>query len=314
MLEAGFIGSRFLHFMAVLSLLGTAFFPLYTFRGRLQSFSADQPRLVNQIRWTLIASVLLAFLSAVSWFAFTAGAMAGDMSQVTDPEIMSAMMQATDFGPLWVARFAVLFLIALLLIRWPSRPAQWLLPLLAAVLLASLAGTGHARATQGLAGVLHMASDAAHLVAAGIWLGGLWPLGYMIAATRNARGDPNRQLAMGDVLTRFSGVGTITVAVLVASGLVNSWFLVGSPMALLSSPYGWLLSAKIALFLLMALLATANRFWLTPKISAFPTSQEWLARLRLHVFGEQALGLFVIGLVSVLGTLEPAISQSGAAQ
>ena len=59
----------------------------------------------------------------------------------------------------------------------------------------------------------------------------------------------------------------------------------------------------------MALLATANRFWLTPKLSCFPTTQEWLARLRLHVLGEQTLGMVVIGIVSVLGTLEPAISK-----
>jgi putative copper resistance protein D len=175
------------------------------------------------------------------------------------------------------------------------------------LLLASLAGTGHARATEGWGGYIHQASDAAHLIAAGVWLGGLWPLGLMIAASSSRISQDG--LAIGDVLTRFSGVGTIAVAVLVASGAVNSWFLVGTPAALFSTIYGWLLSVKVALFVFMALLASANRFWLTPKLIDFPTSGAWLARLRLHVFGEQALGLMVVGLVSLLGTLEPAIAQ-----
>jgi putative copper resistance protein D len=262
---------------------------------------------VRQIRWILSFSALLALLSGISWFIFTAGTMAGGLSQAFQPDSLKAMVQATDFGPLWIARFVLLVIAAALLLRWPLRPAHWALPIAASLLLASLAGTGHARATEGWDGYLHQASDAAHLIVAGVWLGGLWPLGLMIAASSSRISQDG--LAIGDVLTRFSGVGTIAVAVLVASGAVNSWFLVGTPAALFSTTYGWLLSVKVALFVFMALLASANRFWLTPKLIDFPTSGAWLARLRLHVFGEQALGLIVVGLVSLLGTLEPAIAQ-----
>ena len=309
MLEAGLIGSRLLHFIAVLTLFGAALFPLYTFRQGARSFAAYEPRLARQIRLILSLSVLLAFLSGIGWFVFTAGAMAGDLSQAVDSDILKAMVQATDFGPLWITRLVMLVLTAALLVRWPLHPAQWAMPIAASLLLASLAGTGHAQGTEGWGGYIHQGSDAAHLVAAGVWLGGLWPLGLMIAASRDVSRLSDDRLAIGEVLTHFSGVGSVAVAVLVASGLVNSWFLVGTPGALFSTNYGRLLSLKIALFLCMALLASANRFWLTPKLSAFPTSETWLARLRLHVCGEQALGLIVVGLVSLLGTLEPANSQ-----
>ena len=309
MLEAGLIGSRLLHFLAVLSLFGAALFPLYTFRGSVQSFAADEPRLAHQIRWILFISVLLALFSGIGWFVFTAGTMAGDLSQAFNSDILKAMIQATDFGPLWIVRFVLLVLVAALLVRWPLQPTHWALPIVASLLLASLAGTGHARGTEGWGGYTHMTSDAAHLLAAGVWLGGLWPLGLIVAASRDLSRGSEGRLMIGDVLTRFSGVGTIAVAVLVASGVVNSWFLVGNPAALFSNAYGRLLSVKVAIFLFMALLASANRFWLTPKLSIFPTSDAWLARLRLHVFGEQALGLVVVALVSVIGTLEPAITQ-----
>ena len=309
MLETGLIGSRFVHFVAALSLLGAALFPLYIFRGQTQALAIDHPRLVRRIRWLMVGSALFSLLSGAGWFLFTAGTMAGDLSQAANPDVLSAMMRATDFGPVWLARFVLLLMIFFMLPRWPRRAAVWLVPILAALLAGSLSLTGHARANEGWTGVVHIGSDATHLIAAGIWLGGLWPLGFMIAALRRARDDSQNEMAIGDVLTRFSGIGTITVAVLVATGLLNSWLLVGTPDALVTSSYGRILSLKIVLFLLMAMLATANRFWLTPKLEASPSSKEWLARLRSHVIGEQVLGLLVLGVVSVLGTLEPATAQ-----
>ena len=52
-------------------------------------------------------------------------------------------------------------------------------PILSAVLLASLAGVGHSQIEDGWAGVIHEASDVAHLLAAGAWLGGLVPLDHV---------------------------------------------------------------------------------------------------------------------------------------
>lgn len=308
MLDAGLIASRLAHYLAVLSLFGAALYPLYAFRQGAQSIATDVPILARQMRWILSVSVALALLSGMGWFVFTAGAMAGDLSQTLDSDLLKAMVDATDFGPLWIARLLLLVLITALLARWPLKPAHWALPLLASFLVASLAGTGHAQATAGWTGVLHQASDAAHLLAAGIWLGGLWPLGMVIVASKGDRDASGNQWVIGEVLTRFSGVGTFAVAILVASGMVNSWFLVGTPGALFSTTYGLLLLLKLVLFLIMVLLASANRFWLTPKLNASPTSEIWIARLRSHVFGEQVLGLLVVGLVSLLGTLEPAIT------
>jgi putative copper resistance protein D len=54
---------------------------------------------------------------------------------------------------------------------------------LAAVLLASLAGwpaQAISQIEEGWASVVHVGSDAAHLLAAGAWLGGLVPLGFIL--------------------------------------------------------------------------------------------------------------------------------------
>jgi len=82
--------------------------------------------------------------------------------------------------------------------------------------------------------------------------------------------------------------------------------MIGSPLALFLSLYGELLFAKIVLLVFMALLATANRFWITPhlKIAGSPPSEIWLSRLRWHVLAEQTLGVAVLALVSYFGTLQ----------
>ena len=308
MLEAGLIASRFLHYVAVLSLFGASLYPLYTFRGRLDFLASEQAQFTRRLRRMLFLAVILTLISGLGWFVFTTAAMTDDMMHVIDSTTLHMMMEATDFGPLWVIRLTLAVIIGILLLGWPRKASRIAVPLLAALLLASLAGTGHTRATEGWAGWVHIASDATHLLAAGFWLGGLWPLGLLVVAARD--GDTNA-LPIAEVLRRFSGVATGTVAALLASGLVDSWFLVGSFGMLVSTIYGQLLLAKVTLFGLMALLAAANRFWITPRLDEerSPTRGRWLHRLRYHVVAEQVLGMGVLAVVSLLGTLQPAISQ-----
>jgi putative copper resistance protein D len=105
------------------------------------------------------------------------------------------------------------------------------------------------------------------------------------------------------------------VAVLVATGLVNGWFLVGPTRlaGLWTTPYGLLLSVKLALFAGMLALAAANRFRLTPALGAAldgavgPT--EALSALRRSLLVETSLAFAVLGLVAWFGMLAPVSAQ-----
>ena len=105
-------------------------------------------------------------------------------------------------------------------------------------------------------------------------------------------------------------MGYVAVATLIGSGLVNSWFLVGSVRNLLNTPYGQILLTKVAVFAAMLALAAANRFWLVPsmsgRLSDGSSSSRWL---RNHVFAEQFLGVMLLLAVSFLGTLRLAAGQ-----
>jgi len=104
------------------------------------------------------------------------------------------------------------------------------------------------------------------------------------------------------------------VAALIASGLINAWFLVGSVGKLATTPYGQLLLLKLGLFFGMLALAALNRFHLVPSLVAAQENGESLAsslrRLRWSVRGEQVLGLLIVLIVSELGTMQPAIASA----
>jgi copper resistance protein D len=118
---------------------------------------------------------------------------------------------------------------------------------------------------------------------------------------------------LDQILLRFSGMGYIAVAMLAGSGLVNCWYLVGRFTALLTTQYGQLLLAKLVIFAGMLLLALMNRFWLVPSMNRARADgaglSVWTDRLRNHVLGEQLLGLMILLIVSVLGTIRPAAGQ-----
>jgi copper resistance protein D len=314
MIDVGLIVARFLHYAAVTTLAGASFFPLYTYpRGR-----GCQPiALTRWLQTVLFIAANVALLSGILWFIFAVANMSGTLEGVLDRETLSTVLGDTNFGNVWIARLVLsIMTVAAIWNRFDSKSSpRWdvIASVLAALLLASLAGVGHSQIEEASASVIHMASDAAHLLAAGAWLGGLVPLGFLLL---NYAGNSDAALPidLDRVLLRFSGMGYVAVATLIGSGLINSWFLVGTVSGLLETAYGRVLVTKLVLFAGMLALAVSNRFWIVPLLTKARTDDRsgpvvWSARLRNHVLGEQVLGLMVLLIVSVLGTLRPAVGQ-----
>ena len=299
MLEAGLILSRFLHYSSALVLFGLTLFPLYAHAGRgALSVPRPDPWLHRSTLWV----ALVTLLSCVPWLAFTAANMAGDMSASLDWQTLGPVLRDTAFGHVWVARVALaLLVVALVALARAPNPVP--LALLSAALLGTLASVGHTQQSEGAAAILHPSAAALHLLAGGAWIGGLLALAHALI---HAEGDEER------VLARFSGMGYVAVAVLLATGFVNGWYLVGTFDALVHTLYGQLLLVKLCLFAGMLGLAITNRFWLVPSLGEGGKADRHrtLVRLRRHVIAEEALGLLIIVIVSALGTIEPAATQA----
>jgi copper resistance protein D len=262
MIDLGLVVARLLHYVAVTTLAGVSFFPLYAY--------ADAEPVVL-LRWrqgVLVAAAVAALLSGILWFVFAVANMSGTLADVADREVLWTVLNETTFGRAWTARLILsIIMVGLFWNRVVSKPGprrDLIPPVLSAVLLISLAGVGHSQIEEGVAGIIHVVSDAAHLLAAGAWLGGLVPLGYLLLLRergRRARSD------LDGILLRFSGMGYIAVATLIGSGLVNGWFLIGNVSGLFATPYGQLLIAKLVLFAGMLALAVSNRFWIVPALT-----------------------------------------------
>jgi putative copper resistance protein D len=311
MIDLGLVVARLLHYAAVTTLAGVSFFPLYAYAD------AEPVVLLRRRQGVLLAAAITALLSALLWLAFAVANMSGTLADVADREVLWTVLNETTFGRVWTARLVLsIIMVGLFWNRIVStfrRRRDLITPVLAAVLLISLAGVGHAQIEEGIAGIVHVVSDAAHLLAAGAWLGGLVPLGYILLLHGRESGSTQKG-ELNETLLRFSGMGYVAVAALMGSGLLNSWFLIGNVSSLFATPYGQLLIVKLFLFAGMLALAVSNRFWLVPSLTEGREddrngSTAWIGKLRNHVLGEQFLGLAVLLVVSVLGTMQPAIGQ-----
>jgi len=93
-----------------------------------------------------------------------------------------------------------------------------------------------------------------------------------------------------------------------ATGIVNTWILVGSFHALLAAEYGKILMLKLVVFAVMLVFAAVNRFRLTPQLAvSSATERDALRRLTRNSTIEIALGFVIFAIVGLLGTLHPAI-------
>jgi putative copper resistance protein D len=172
---------------------------------------------------------------------------------------------------------------------------------LALIILIGPAWTGHAGATPGVAGELPLGADALHLLAAGTWLGGLPPLAMLLAIAGQQK-EPRWAAVTATVVQRFSFLGVISVATLLASGIANSYYQVGTLNNLFATTYGQLVLIKIALFAAMIALACLNRFYLTPRLATAGN----VRRLYQTSLAETGLGFAAIVVVGFLGAMAPA--------
>ncbi|WAU86010.1 copper resistance protein CopC [Streptomyces sp. Qhu-G9] len=131
----------------------------------------------------------------------------------------------------------------------------------AAGLAATWAMAEHASA--GIQTGIAMPADILHLLAVAVWLGGLSTL--LVALYRAPSIEPS-------VVRRFSRVAFGSVAVLVVTGIYQSWRQVGTWSALTGTWYGQLLLIKVALVVVLVGIAWISRRW-TAQLSQVPAEE-----------------------------------------
>jgi putative copper resistance protein D len=195
MIDLGLVVARLLHCAAVTTLAGVSFFPLYAYAD------AEPIALLRQRQAVLLAAAIVALLSGVLWFVFSVANMSGTLADVTDPDVIWTVVHDTRFGSVWTARLVLSIIMVGLIwnhfdLKFASR-RDLITPVLAAALLISLAGVGHSQIGEGAAGIVHVVSDAAHLLAAGRMAGRTGAARLHSLAARQREGATRTEKRLG---------------------------------------------------------------------------------------------------------------------
>jgi copper transport protein len=223
--------------------------------------------------------------------------LAGGFAEALDPTTLARVL-GTGFGLAALVRLAGLAALVVALAQRNFVPMLGAAGALAVA--ASFAFTGH---TVPLNSPVLSALLVFHLLAVAFWTGSFIPL---LRATWGTDVEATRAL-----MRTFSAVAVVLVAGLVAAGAAIAWFLIGGLTALVTTPYGLALSAKITLVAVMLALAAVNKWRLVP---ALRTGRAAVARLRRSISSEAALAFLVIVATTALTSVPPPTGDHGAVE
>jgi putative copper resistance protein D len=266
------------------------------------------------VPWASIVGIatLLAMILSVFQLIALAASMSGTTLTAVDRATISMLLDGGAMGRAWKVRVGALLVIlmALILTRRAPGASRTVSAAGGGVALATMAWFGHGASDEGAAGWTHLMADLAHLWAAGVWTGALVGLSWLLLRSPNDASHGHAALCER-ALGGFSGLGTLIVATLVVTGLINTWFLIGIDhiASLMADPYGRLLLVKLAAFGCMIVLAALNRYRLTPALERVlkesGDAARSLSRLRVSLLTETAMLATILGLVAWFGTLPP---------
>lgn len=298
---------RWLVLVGILAVAGGLSFLLWVLRPALNRAAPEAGRAalaatltgrVVRLMWAGMVLFVLASVAQLLWQLYRA-------------ELFNAgaltFIGGAYWGRMWVLRMVLAVVLALVLPRPGASPAarqpsrDLLALLLAAATLLTLSLVSHAAATAGIEAPA-VITDYLHLLAAGVWVGGLFHfLAVMPLVFRQLHGE-ERQTFLATLTPYFSALAIVCVAALALTGIISTYAQVTVPVAL-RTPYGSALLVKLALIVPLLLLGAMNLVLYSPRLKREPAAGE---RLRNSVRLEVLLAGLLLLAVGFLTSLEPA--------
>ncbi|MCA1566012.1 MAG: copper resistance protein CopC/CopD [Acidobacteria bacterium] len=318
---------RWLGYLAMMTLLGGFASRLFVLGPALREARADGPETAGQASGAAsgrsvllfrvsIAALILSLLTALVLQSSAVHSVG--LGEALSPSRLGGVIVVTGYGKSWLvqaAASAVLLIIIALFGRAVSRDPEgehkglWWAGLAAsALLVAGPSLTGHA-AVAAKHFRLAAVSDWLHLVAGGVWVGGLFHLALTLPRALAGFDGEQRARALGRVISLFTRMVLPSVAVLTLAGIYNAYAHLGGVRALWVTPYGLTLAAKLALVLVMLVLGALNGFRFGPRTRRFNGDEAGRAGVE-RGFGrsvkvEAALGVLVLLISAFLVFISP---------
>lgn len=197
--------------------------------------------LLNRGAWAMFAVLVVAGLVEISLYAVRASG---------EPFSLGLFLEAwfgTRVGYVWLARLGFA-LITVLVSAWAVRERKlsywWAAAGLGGVLLMTLTQLSHAAAE---ARFLPFLADWLHVIAASVWMGGLFGFSLLIFGPLRTAPPEIRAKTLGRTVRRFSKVATVAVLVIVFTGVYAILLQVPSLSAAATSFYGRALVMKLGI-------------------------------------------------------------------
>jgi copper transport protein len=261
---------------------------------------ADVP-LVPAGRRTVVGAAGVGALATLLAVPLQAASLVDRAGGAVDGATLAAVLEA-GFGRSVLLGLGGLLLLGLAIPRLPAAPAAGFGAAGALLTLGAFLLTGHTAVSEPQ--VVTLAANLAHTAAAGVWLGGLVLLPLALR-DRRAADDLD---AGARLVGRFSTVATLALGAVAAGGLALAWVEVRD-LAALATPYGLVLSVKVAVVAGVAALGAYNNRRLVPAVRTGATGG-W-DRLSRTVRLEAAGLVGVVAITAVLVTIVPARVEAG---
>jgi copper transport protein len=320
LLRVSFTLVRFAAFAANALIFGAVPLLMLILRPALQSLDARSwrpgrmqlaVRLEGLLRASLVASAVATVLALLLQTALVSLLDEGDLGLDALETVLS-----TSFGIWNLIRLPVLGALSVLLYQRvqdlalsgmapgekdPGRAWWSLWGLLALVLLATWSFAGHAAASNPAWAAL--TNDVVHLAAGATWFAGIVILAVSLPDVWQNKERLDRLRVLSAVVSRFSRLAPIAIAVVAATGTINSIFNLESPGDLVDSGYGITLTIKIVLFLGIVVLGAVNHFVVRRRLRTAAedaNSSDPYALFRKTIAAELVVGLLIIGTTGLL--------------
>jgi copper transport protein len=297
--------TRMLAFFGVLVLIGSVVFV------RAMWPKSEHHEGVSRL---ILVSWIAAFITSIAGIGLQAVAGAGaGLGSVFDTALISDVL-ATDYGHALVAR--ALLLVAVIFVLWlfardHMRVGDVAGLVVGAGLVVTFLYAGHAHTGRWVG--LALITDALHVSAAAVWLGGLCALAVTLF---NAGMVEHARYAV----SRFSMVAAPAIALVALSGIVQTFRQVGNVSALFDTNFGRWLLLKVAIVLAILVAANTSRRVagnrLLAETDAPPANRSArrkartadrsaLSALRKAVSVEVAFAIVVLAVTAVLTNTQP---------
>ena len=247
----------------------------------LWAFASRELAFVRSIDIAAAAALVMTLASAATGFlTFMNVSLTPFSLDSTFGNQLGFFFTGIELGQAWLITTLLAALVAVLCIAVTNQTALFFVGLAAVGTLVPMALQGHSAGVSGHA--MAITSMGLHLVFVSVWLGGVLTLILLRGII-----DADR---LPVIVSRFSTLAIIAFIVVAVSGVANAMVRIGSFDALVGTPYGQLVLAKVAAMVVLGAFGFWQRGYLVKRMAGAATQKMfwWFIALELIIMGVAA--------------------------